>query len=113
MAPTTSEAYAVASASVSWAVRDKRRTQRPNATRGNTISGIASRTKPESRGLVITIMAVAPTNSMKLRSATDTDAPTADLIWVVSAGRGAIRFPLPPASKNGADDAHTWEKHAA
>src|SRR5256885_13170004 len=99
MAPTSSEAYAVASASVSWALRDKRRTQRPNATRGNTISGIASRTKPESRGLVITVIAVAPTNSITLRSAVDTDAPTADLIWVVSAVRGGINLPLRAESK--------------
>ena len=42
-------------------------------------------TKSDSRGLVITIMVVAPTNSTMLRSATDTDEPTADLIWVVSA----------------------------
>src|SRR5207245_267388 len=62
-----------------------RRTQRPNATSGITISGIASSTKPDNFGLVITIMAVAPMNSIMLRSAIDTDAPTADLIWVVSA----------------------------
>ena len=42
-------------------------------------------TNRDSRGLVITIMVVAPTNSTMLRSATDTDEPTADLIWVVSA----------------------------
>ena len=103
MAPTSSEAYAVASASVSWALRDKRRTQRPNATKGNTISGIARRTKPESRGLVITIIAVAPTNSITLRSAVDTDAPTADLIWVVSAVRREISSPLRAESKNTGD----------
>ncbi len=93
----------MASASVSWALRDNRRTQRPNATSGNTISGIASRTKPESRGLVITIIAVAPTNSITLRSAVDTDAPTADLIWVVSAVRREISSPLRAESKNAGD----------
>src|SRR5258706_706290 len=98
MAPTSSEAYAVASASVSWALRDKRRTQRPNATNGNTTSGIASRTKPESRGLVITIIAVAPMNSITLRSATDTDAPTADLIWVASTGARGDQSPPREAS---------------
>src|SRR5260370_41151083 len=98
MAPTSSEAYAVASASVSWALRDKRRTQRPNATNGNTTSGIARRTKPESRGLVITIIAAAPMNSITLRSAIDTDAPTADLIWVVSAGGRGARPPPRPAA---------------
>ena len=55
----------MASASVSWALRDSRRTQRPNATSGITISGIASSTRPESLGLVITIIAVAPTNSIR------------------------------------------------
>jgi hypothetical protein len=34
---------------------------------------------------VITIIVVAPMNNTMLRSATDTDEPTADLIWVVSA----------------------------
>src|SRR5258707_3802496 len=104
MAPTSSEAYAVASASVSWALRDKRRTQRPNATNGNTTSGIASRTKPESRGLVITIIAVAPMNSITLRSATDTEAPTADLIWVVSAVRRGVTLALRAASQNNPDN---------
>ena len=44
-------------------------------------------TNSDSRGLVITIMVVAPTNSTMLRSATETDDPTADLICVVSAVR--------------------------
>src|SRR5258707_10570630 len=103
MAPTSSEAYAVASASVSWALRDKRRTQRPNATNGNTTSGIASRTNPESRGRVITIIAVAPMNSITLRSATDTEPPTADLIWAVSAERGGVSFHVDAAEQK-ADD---------
>ena len=46
---------------------------------------MAPSTNSESRGLVITIMAAAPKNSTMLRSATDTEEPTADLIWVVSA----------------------------
>ena len=61
-----------------------RRTQRPNATSGNTITGIASSTKPDSLGLVITIMVMAPMNSMMLRKATEAEAPTADLIWLAS-----------------------------
>ena len=64
---------------------------------------MASSTKPESRGLVNTIIAVAPTNSMKLRSAIDTDAPTADLIWVVSAVSREINSPLRAESKNAGD----------
>ncbi len=46
---------------------------------------MAPSTNSDSRGLVTTIMAAAPTNSTRLRSATDTEAPTADLICVVSA----------------------------
>jgi len=93
----------VASASVSWAPRDSRRTQRPNATSGSTITGMASSTKPESRGLVITIITVAPKNIRMLRSAIDTDAPTADLIWVVSAVRREISSPLRVESKKAGD----------
>src|SRR5258708_1379043 len=106
MAPMSSAAYADGSASVSWALRDSRRTQRPNATSGSTIAGMASSTKPESRGLVITIIAVAPTNSRKLRSAIDTEAPTADLIWVVSAVNREISSPLRAESKNAGDSEH-------
>src|ERR1700737_4091981 len=54
---------------------------------------MASRTRPDNRGLVITIMMVAPTNSMKLRSAIETEAPTADLICVVSAVSREISSP--------------------
>ncbi len=64
---------------------------------------MASRTKPESRGLVITIITVAPTNSTTLRSAIDTDAPTADLICVVSAVSREISSPLRAESKKAGD----------
>ena len=46
---------------------------------------MAPSTNADSLGLVTTIMIAAPTNSTRLRSAIDTEAPTADLIWVVSA----------------------------
>ena len=88
---------------MSWALRDSRRTQRPNATSGITINGIANSTKPESRGLVITIIAVAPMNSITLRSAIETEAPTADLIWVVSAVSLETSSPLRAESKNDGD----------
>jgi hypothetical protein len=42
-------------------------------------------------------------NSMKLRSAIDTEAPTADLIWVVSAVSREINSPLRAESKNAGD----------
>ena len=84
-------------------MRDSRRTQRPNATSGITITGIASSTNSESFGLVITIMVVAPMNSIKLRSAIDTDAPTADFICVVSAVSRDTSSPLRAESKNAGD----------
>ncbi len=46
---------------------------------------MAPSTNSDSRGLVTTIMMAPPKNSTRLRSAIDTEAPTADLIWVVSA----------------------------
>jgi len=64
---------------------------------------MASRTRPDNRGLVITIMMVAPTNSMKLRSAIETEAPTADLICVVSAVSREISSPERAESKNAGD----------
>ena len=54
-------------------------------------------------GLVTTIIADAPTNSTRLRSAIDTDAPTADLICVVSAVRRDTSSPLWAVSKNDGD----------
>ena len=48
------------SASVSWALRDRLRTLRPKRMSGSTMSGMASRTRPESFGLVTTIMTTAP-----------------------------------------------------
>ena len=57
---------------------------------------------------MITIIAVAPTNSITLRSAVDTDAPTADLIWVVSAVRREISSPLRAESKNAGDSDTRW-----
>src|SRR4029077_7673592 len=85
------------------ALRDSRRTHRPNATSGSTISGMASSTRPESLGLVITIIAVAPTNSIKLRNAIETEAPEAHLIWVVAAVRREISSPLREESKKAGD----------
>ena len=52
---------------------------------------------------MITIIAVAPKNSMKLRSAIDTEAPTADLIWVVSAVSREISSPLREELKKAGD----------
>ena len=47
--------------------------------------GIAASTKADNRGLVTTIMMLAPTNNTRLRSATETEEPTLALICVVSA----------------------------
>ncbi len=61
--------------------------------------GIAASTKDESRGLVTTIMALAPTNSTRLRSAMETEVPTADLTCVVSAVSREITSPVRASSK--------------
>ncbi len=62
-------------------------------------------------------MVAAPTNSTKLRSAIETDAPTADLIWVVSAVSREINSPLRAESKNAGDSAvrcsNTWLRISA
>ena len=98
---------------MSCALRDSRRTQRPNATSGITITGIASSTKPDSLGLVITIIAVAPMNSMRLRSAIETDAPTADLIWVVSAVSREISSPRARGIEEGRRQRDQMREHVA
>ena len=69
----------MASASVSCAVRERRRTARPKATIGRTISGIAPSTISERRGEVATIMITAPMPSNVLRSAMDAVAPDGGL----------------------------------
>ena len=84
-APIASVATAEASARVSWARRERPRTVRPKATSGSTTNGIASSTRPASRGLVTTMSTIEPMTSTMLRSAIEADAPTADLICVVSA----------------------------
>ncbi len=89
----------MASASVSCAARERRRTARPKPNSGSTITGMAPSTKAESRGLVTTIIAVAPTNRTRLRKAIESEAPTADLIWVVSAVSREISSPLLAWSK--------------
>ena len=87
MAPRYSAAKALESANVSCAKRDNLRTRRPMNTSGNTINGKVSNTRPDSDGLVTIIMMIEPTISTKLRNARETLAPTAVLIWVVSAVR--------------------------
>ena len=69
------------------------------ATSGSTISGMAASTKPDSRGLVTTIMTAAPMKSTRLRSAIETEAPTADLICVVSAVSRETISPVCAVSK--------------
>ncbi len=64
---------------------------------------MAPSTKPESRGLVTTIMTAAPRNSIRLRSAIETEAPTVALICVVSAVSRDITSPVLAVSKNAAD----------
>ena len=56
-------------------------------------------------------MVAAPTNSTRLRNAIETDAPTADLIWVVSAVSRDIISPVCALSKNDADSAREMREH--
>ena len=84
---------------MSCAVRERRRTMRPNATSGSTMIGIATSTNSDRRGLVTTIMAAEPKNSTTLRSATETDEPTALLICVVSAVSREVISPVLALSK--------------
>ncbi len=71
---------------------------------------MASSTKPDRRGLVITIIAAAPKNIIRLRSAIDTEAPTADLIWVVSAVSRDTSSPLRAESKKAGESDSRWPK---
>jgi len=66
--------------------------------------GIAPSTNRDKRGLVTTIMAAPPRKSSKLRNAIETEAPTADLICVVSAVSRETISPVRAVSKNDADN---------
>ena len=98
---------------MSCAARERRRTARPKPYSGSTIIGMAASTKADSRGLVITIMAAAPTNSTRLRSATDTDEPTADLICVVSAVSREISSPVLAVVEEGGRQRGEMAEHLA
>ena len=67
-------------------------------------------TRPESFGLVKTIMASAPMPRMAFRSATEAVAPTADLICVVSAVNRETISPDCTLSKKLGDNVVTWAK---
>jgi hypothetical protein len=95
---------------MSWASRERRRTERPKATRGSTISGMARMTMPDSFGLVTIIMPSAPIPRMMLRSACEMVAPTADLIWVVSAVSRETISPDCTASKKAGESRATCAK---
>ena len=58
-------------------------------------------------------MASAPTNMMRLRSAMETETPTADLIWVVSAVSREITSPVLAVSKKLGDNVARWRNTAA
>ncbi len=98
-APTASAAKAEASASLSCAIRERRRTLRPDTMIGTTMSGSATSTKAESFGLVQIISATAPTSSTALRNAMEIEAPKAAFTCVVSAVRRETSSPTRLASK--------------
>ena len=97
---------------MSCAARERLRTERPKPTSGSTITGMAASTKPDSFGLVTTIMVAEPVNSTRLRSAIEIDAPTADLICVVSAVSREVNSPVLAVSKNGDDSVMRWPNTA-
>ena len=74
------------------------------------MSGIAASTKADRRGLDTTIMTPAPTNSTKLRRATETDVPAAALTCVVSAVSREITSPVLASSKKAGDSEVRWAK---
>jgi hypothetical protein len=67
------------------------------------MNGIAISTIAERRGLVTTIIAMAPMNSTTFLSAIEAEVPTAVLIWVVSAASRETSSPVRAVSKK-ADD---------
>ena len=73
--------------------------------------GSRASTKSDRRGLVTTIMTDAPTNSTRLRSATDTEAPTALLICVVSAVSREMISPVRAVSKKPGDSSRQMREH--
>ena len=83
-------------------MRDRRRTPAERHQRKHDDRNGAS-TKPDSRGLVQNIMTDEPMNSMMLRSAIETDAPTALLICVVSAVSRVMTSPVWAVSKKAGD----------
>ncbi len=107
-----SVAKAVASASVSWARFDRWRTARPAANSGRTMTGMAASTKAESLGLVTTIIAIAPTNMKRLRSAIEADEPKVALSWVVSAERREAISPVFSVSKKPGSSRVRWAKRS-
>ena len=70
--------------------------------------GMAASTNADSRGLLTTIMTLAPINSTKFRNATETELPTAALICVVSAVNREINSPVLASSKKAADSEVMW-----
>jgi hypothetical protein len=107
-----SVANAVASASVSWARRERWRTALPAANSGSTMTGIAASTNAESLGLVTAIIATAPTNRKRLRSASEAEEPNVALSWVVSAERREAISPVFSASKKPGSSRVRWAKRS-
>ena len=77
------------------------------------MTGMAASTKADSFGLVTTIIAVAPANRKRLRSATDAEEPNVALSWVVSAERREAISPVFSASKKPGSSRVRWVKRSA
>ena len=84
----------MASAKESWAARERALTERPEATSGKTITGMAIKTSADNFALVMIIIMMAPKNKNRLRSSMEAEAPKADFICVVSAVRRDNNSPI-------------------
>jgi hypothetical protein len=107
MAPSTSPATALVSATRSWLARDSRRTRRPNHMAGSTTHTTAASTWPIIQALVHTSMTTAPSPVTALRSPIDSEAPTTDCTSVVSVVRRESTSPTRVCSKNAGGCAST------
>ena len=78
------------------------------------MTGIAASTKADSLGLVTTIIAIAPTNKNRLRSANEAEAPKVALSCVVSAERREAMSPVfSPSKKLGIEPGQVGEEIGA
>ena len=92
-------AWALVSAILSWLLRLRLLTQRPNRISGTITSATAPSTRADSLGLVTNIIAKPPINVTALRAATEAEEPITVWISVVSAVSRDSTSPVRVTSK--------------